>query len=640
MLDNPPSLSGSIIWLTGADSGDFDLVLSSGTQSKLRGVLEACGGNLDDQCYQDARKVLQESELQLDAGVDRRHLGHMLSKTFRKPIGKVGKITNQPFFTVVSISLMAQWHIKHFDDDFKPLRLPHGSIEKIAALDAGTSVVVSAEGQPVVTITPTPDPTSLKGSQTPHVTSVSTAHGAFASGDLAACLDASLASRIGEIMRRGATCSDGSDFDAGKIKRRRAARSSYGAAICGVQDAVPNVQAGSALQDLLLLDTGNLHFEFANGAGDIARAANQAVGFVLDYAPMLALDEAAAADLGTYLFALAVDTLVENIPLGAENRIQSSLVTTVTQTTKPTATKTTTTATSTSSGCPDPEKTPDKPDEPKGPSANCDMDNLSDIPGNVFGGSKNNVYHHFCERWVADYDPKMRVDAAGNNKDPEIIKSKKIQGRTPPPNPKVYKDHDFNLGFKPSGGEGKKQCAQNCTVAFDTLYSTCSNTGAKDQRMQKKGSIDVGCGVFDYEIAAPAPKTPREVHNPRCYRPDEFGDHDDIHESEISWMTGFACAGTALKTIKRGDTSTNLAKAYYDNHQPVQYNVYWKDGCELEDGADEVYPDNPLGRKDPSHTECQKLLLDNYKRCLNGGVGGSIQAGCLVYEFKATHDKK
>ncbi|KAK8057591.1 hypothetical protein PG996_011528 [Apiospora saccharicola] len=238
----------------------------------------------------------------------------------------------------------------------------------------------------------------------------------------------------------------------------------------------------------------------------------------------------------------------------------------------------------------------DKPKEPKGPSANCDMDNLSKIPGNVFGGSKNNVYHHFCDNWVADVEAKMRVDAAGNNKDPEIIKSKKIQGRTPPPNPNVYKDTDFNLGYKPSGGDGKKQCAQNCTVAFDTLWSTCSNTGAKDQLMQKKGSIDVGCGVFNYEIAAPPPKTPREVHNPRCYRPDEFGSHDDIHESEIRRMSGFVCAGTALKPIKRGDSSTNLAYAYYDNHQPVQYNVYWKDGCELEDGADEVYPANPLDK--------------------------------------------
>lgn len=119
----------------------------------------------------------------------------------------------------------------------------------------------------------------------------------------------------------------------------------------------------------------------------------------------------------------------------------------------------------------------DKPNEPERPTANCDMDNLSEIPGNVFGGPKNNVYHHFCESWLDDAEFKMRVDAAGSNKDPEIIKQKKIQGRTPPPNPDVYKVYDFNLGFESSGGDGKKECAQNCTVAFDTLWSACSNSG-------------------------------------------------------------------------------------------------------------------------------------------------------------------
>lgn len=329
---------------------------------------------MDDKCYQDARKVLQESELQLDAGIDRRHLGYLLSKTFRKNGAAI-------VFAGATISLMSQWRLQHFDESFKPLRLPHGSLEKIATLDTASSVVVSAEGHPIVTITPTPDPTSLKGyvfflslwgslsgpaankkslhrSQTPHVTAVSTAHGAFQPGDLAAVLDADLASRISEIMRRGATCTDGRDFDAGKTRRRQGPGPSYGAAICGVQAAAPNVQAAGALHDLLLLNNGDLHFEFANGAGDITRAAQQAVGFVLDYAPLLAIDEALAADLGTYLFALAVDTLVESLPLGAENRIQSSQVTTATQTTKATGTRTTTTATQTSSGCPDPEKTP------------------------------------------------------------------------------------------------------------------------------------------------------------------------------------------------------------------------------------------------------------------------------------------
>ncbi len=52
-------------------------------------------------------------------------------------------------------------------------------------------------------------------------------------------------------------------------------------------------------------------------------------------------------------------------------------------------------------------------------------------------------------------------------------------------------------------------------------------------------------------------------------------------------------------------------------------------------GYNEIYPANPLAVKDPGATACQDLLVDNYKKCNNGGVGGSIQAGCLVYEFKA-----
>lgn len=162
--------------------------------------------------------------------------------------------------------------------------------------------------------------------------------------------------------------------------------------------------------------------------------------------------------------------------------------------------------------------------------------------------------------------------------------------------------------------------------------------------MQKKGSIDVGCGVFDYEIAAPAPppsppsppappKTPRVLHDQLCYRPDEFGRHDDIHESEVRSLSGWACTGTALKTIKRDDASTGLAYAFYDNHQPVQYNVYWKDGCELEDGAEEVYPDNPLGKKDSSDTECQELFIDNYKRCLRRG-GWQCSSGLSGIRFQ------
>lgn len=51
-----------------------------------------------------------------------------------------------------------------------------------------------------------------------------------------------------------------------------------------------------------------------------------------------------------------------------------------------------------------------------------------------------------------------------------------------------------------------------------------------------------------------------------------------------------------------------------------------------------ITPTTPLALKDPGYTYCQNLFIDNYKKCDNTGVRGSIQAGCLVYDLKAKHD--
>jgi len=154
--------------------------------------------------------------------------------------------------------------------------------------------------------------------------------------------------------------------------------------------------------------------------------------------------------------------------------------------------------------------------------------------------------------------------------------------------------------------------------------------------MQTSGSFDADCGVFNYNIV---PTTPQTLQDRHCYGSNDFGAHGDIHADQVSLMSGFACAGTAIKTIKAGDASTNIAYAAYDNSQPVQFDIYWKDGCVLDyPSPNEVFPANPLGLKDPGYVYCQNLFIDNYQKCDNTGVGGNIQAGCLVYDFKAKHD--
>lgn len=157
-------------------------------------------------------------------------------------------------------------------------------------------------------------------------------------------------------MHRMTECADGRDFDDGTSLRRRAGPG-YGAAICAVEGAATMARQGGPLNDLLLLNPNQLRFGFAAAAGDVARAANIAVDFVVAYAPMLDLPEDVAVQLGNFLFALAVDTLLENLPLGEENRIEASLLTTETPPTS-TATPTSSSSSSRSSSCPDPTSTP------------------------------------------------------------------------------------------------------------------------------------------------------------------------------------------------------------------------------------------------------------------------------------------
>ena len=154
--------------------------------------------------------------------------------------------------------------------------------------------------------------------------------------------------------------------------------------------------------------------------------------------------------------------------------------------------------------------------------------------------------------------------------------------------------------------------------------------------MQRNGFLDVGCGVFDYAITKTAA---REVQERQCYGADDFGSHDDIHSHYVRFISGYTCAGTSLKTIRRGDPSTFISCPAYDGKQPVQMDIYWKDGCVLDyPSTDEIYPANPLELEDPGSTFCQNLLIENWGKCDNKGVGGNVQVGCLVYDFKATHD--
>ncbi|KAJ0336125.1 hypothetical protein COL922a_008356 [Colletotrichum nupharicola] len=201
------------------------------------------------------------------------------------------------------------------------------------------------------------------------------------------------------------------------------------------------------------------------------------------------------------------------------------------------------------------------------------------VPYNVFAGQSGNVFGDFCDGIDTAKDLKTTVDASG-----KVIK------RTPPPNPATWKNYKFHLEYAAGAGRG---CKKTCNDAFQSLKAACGSKG------------------------------------------DAFGKHGDVYEMDQRFFTGIACGGTADKVIKKGIRGAQVTYQGNVNDVLYTYNIFWMDGCEMD--VDEVNAMVPLGKTGEGVT-CTQFMIDNYKKCNNGGIGGTIQAGCVVYEFKASEN--
>ncbi|KAK1600759.1 uncharacterized protein LY79DRAFT_664975 [Colletotrichum navitas] len=60
------------------------------------------------------------------------------------------------------------------------------------------------------------------------------------------------------------------------------------------------------------------------------------------------------------------------------------------------------------------------------------------------------------------------------------------------------------------------------------------------------------------------------------------------------------------------------------------YKVEWAAGCQTEVESQAIR--RPLGHVGAS-LNCHDLMRENYLLCHNGGVGGKVQVGCLIYTY-------
>ncbi|KAF7557904.1 hypothetical protein G7Z17_g214 [Cylindrodendrum hubeiense] len=127
------------------------------------------------------------------------------------------------------------------------------------------------------------------------------------------------------------------------------------------------------------------------------------------------------------------------------------------------------------------------------------------------------------------------------------------------------------------------------------------------------------------------PETPLESKDVVCENEDDFPGHGDI---DSTYQYGFA---QSFCTPDPGDDKTTSIGPGDDPVEDVRsdgggihysYSVSWIDGCVTE--VDTQSMQWPIGLDVAS---CRDLLVAAYSDCINGGVGGYIDAGCLRYHF-------
>src|SRR5438128_9531732 len=82
------------------------------------------------------------------------------------------------------------------------------------------------------------------------------------------------------------------------------------------ENVIGGVENGGPFNDLLHLSPTGIHFQFAEAAGPARVAADKFADFVDSYAPLITMPPDVRDQLRVYILALAIDTIVEDNPLG------------------------------------------------------------------------------------------------------------------------------------------------------------------------------------------------------------------------------------------------------------------------------------------------------------------------------------
>ncbi|UKZ81306.1 hypothetical protein TrVFT333_009078 [Trichoderma virens FT-333] len=200
---------------------------------------------------------------------------------------------------------------------------------------------------------------------------------------------------------------------------------------------------------------------------------------------------------------------------------------------------------------------------------------------------------------------------------------------------------DWSFEFRWSGA--LFECRKSCLDYLDIVRNECFQFKSNDE-----GFLDAGCGTYNLVIKpilststststtesppepTEIPKTPLELKPVMCEDEANFPGHGDVHKGDQKRQAESFCETYFLEgqhDLYMGPQNTTVWATTGFIETNLYFSVSWIDGCETT--VDSQNAMLPLG----NDMACSDILVKTYRDCINGGVGGYIDAGCLRYQF-------
>jgi hypothetical protein len=144
------------MWISRREGEGFDVVLSPDLGDRIQEKLDTCQ-EADDGCYQNVRNQLRSSSLELDSEFKRRDISRLVPR--QVPLLAA-------LLVAVAGIFVAMWEVSrdsHLPIPIHDSFIPESQVSAAADVATASEIIVSGAGSAIMTITPTPDPTTLTG---------------------------------------------------------------------------------------------------------------------------------------------------------------------------------------------------------------------------------------------------------------------------------------------------------------------------------------------------------------------------------------------------------------------------------------------------------------------------------------------